>query len=145
MKTWWVRNLVCSSADQSVGKLLKSSGAAVKRSRLEARNGTLILVWTLEYLLRPWNHVETKRCHLQQRSGKLQWYLHLFLHLHIHLNWAVMDLKFVDKECMRKHSQSDPFAPKLAELLDALRVRLLVLGSHTLENAKHIKMPGRES
>ena len=47
MNTWWVRNLVCSSADQVVGNILKSSGAAVKRSRLETRNGILILVWTL--------------------------------------------------------------------------------------------------
>ena len=44
---------------------------------------------------------------------------------------------------MRKRSESDPSGPKLAELLDALRVRLLVLGSHTLENAKHIKTRGK--
>ena len=54
-----------------------------------------------------------------------------------------MYLKFVDKECMRKRSESDPSEPKLAELLDALHVRLLVLGSHTLENAKRIKMHGK--
>ena len=54
-----------------------------------------------------------------------------------------MYLKFADKQCMRKRSESDPSGPKLAELLDALHVRLLVLGSHTLENAKHIKMRGK--
>ena len=64
MNTWWVRSSVCLSADQFVGNHLESSGAAVKRSRLEERNRMLMLVWTLEYLDHPWYHVEMKRCHL---------------------------------------------------------------------------------
>ena len=58
MNTWWVRNLVCSCADQFVGNLLESSGAAVKRSRLEARNRILILVWTLRI---PFTPLESRR------------------------------------------------------------------------------------
>ena len=60
MNTWWVRSSVCLSADQFAGNLLESSGAAVKRLRLEGRNGILMWKWTLEYLDRLWNHVETK-------------------------------------------------------------------------------------
>ena len=122
MNTWWVRRTVCSSADQSAGNLLESSGAALKRSRLEARNGILILVWKLEYLDRPLNHVETKRRHLLQRSGRLQ----RFLRLHLRHNLTVTYPKCVGKECMRKYSGSDLSGPKLAELLDAQHVRLLV-------------------
>ena len=146
---WWGRDAssdehlvgtkfgTCLNADQFVGNLLENSGAAVKRSMLEERNGILILVRTLEYLDRSWNHVETKRCHLLQRSGRLQ------RRLHLRRNLTATYLKCVDKECMRKRSESDPSGPKLAERLDALHVRLLVLGSHTLENAKRIKMRGK--
>ena len=50
----------CLSADQFAENLLESSGADVKRSRLEGRNGVLMWKWTLEYLDRPWLHIETK-------------------------------------------------------------------------------------
>ena len=130
MNTW-------SSADQFVGNLLESSGAAVKRSRLEVRNGILMLVWTLEYLDRPWSHVETKRCHLEQYGESFQFHLHLLHSL------AVTYLKCEDKECMRKHSGSDLSVLKVAGLLDARHVRLPVRGSHTLVSAERIKMPGR--
>ena len=122
MNTWSVRNLVCSNADKFVGNLLENSGAAVKRSRLEARNGIFDVGTDTAIPGPPWNHVETKRCHLLQRSGRLQRYLRLHRH-----NLTVTYPKRVDKECMRKRSESDPSGPKLAELLDALHVRLLVV------------------
>ena len=130
-----VRRSVCSRADQFEGNLLWSSGAAVNQSRLKERNGILMLVWKLEYLNRPWNHVETKRCHLRQHSECFSRHL-----LH---NLAVTYPKCEDKECMRNHSGSDLSGPKLAGLLDAQHVRRLVRGSHTLVIAKHIKMLGR--
>ena len=46
MNTWWARSSVCSSADQFARNLRESSGAALKWSRLEGRNG--ILMWKLE-------------------------------------------------------------------------------------------------
>ena len=66
MNTWWVRSSVCSSPDRFAGNLLESSGAAVKRSRLEGRNGILMLD-------RLWNHVETKG---QQQRQQQQPQLH---------------------------------------------------------------------
>ena len=130
VNTWWVRSSVCLSADQFVGNLLESSGADAKRSRPEGRNGILMSVWTLGYLDHSWN---------QQCSERFQW----SLHLHIPHNLAVTCLKFVDKECVRKRSGSELSGLTAAEFLDALHVRLPVLGSHTLENAKRIKMPGK--
>ena len=47
-----------------------------------------------------------------------------------------------DKECTRKHSGSELSGQKSAELLDARHVRLPVQGSHTLVNARRVKMPG---
>ena len=88
----------CLSADQSVGNLLESSGAAVKRSRLEERNGIWLLVWTLEYLDLPWNHVEMKRYHLEQFSDRFQRYHRQ----HLRHNLTVTYPKCVNKECMRK-------------------------------------------
>ena len=103
----------------------------MKRSRLEVRNGILMLVWTLEYLDRPWNHVEMKRCHLEQFSER-------FLCLHLRHNLTVTYPKRVDKECMRKHSGSDLSGPKLAELLDVLACETPGPGkSHTRECKAH--------
>ena len=50
MNTWWGRSMFCLSADQFAEHLLESSGADVKRSRLEGRHGSLMWKWTLEYL-----------------------------------------------------------------------------------------------
>ena len=50
MNTWWGRNVVCLSADQSAENLLESSEADVKRSKLKGRSGILTWKWTLEYL-----------------------------------------------------------------------------------------------
>ena len=40
----------CLSADQSAENLLETSGADVKRSKLEGQSGILTWKWTLEYL-----------------------------------------------------------------------------------------------
>ena len=47
-----------------------------------------------------------------------------------------------DKECTRRHSGSELSGQKSAELLHARHVRLLVRKSHTLVNARRIKMFG---
>ena len=53
---------MCLGADQFAGNDLVSSGAVVKRSRREA----------LENLDHVGNHVEMKRCHLQQFNERFQ-------------------------------------------------------------------------
>ena len=110
----------------------------MKRSRLEERNGILMWKWTLEYLDRTWNHVETKGHQQQQHRRRFQRYLHL----HLRHNPTVMNPRCVDKECTQKHSGSELSGLKSAELLDARHVRLQVQESHTLVNAKRIKIPG---
>ena len=85
------------------------------------------------------NTSKTKRSPMRQVSETFQWHHHLHL-LH---NLAVIYQKREDQKCMRKHSGSDPSGLKLAELLDALLVRLPLKGSHTLVAAERIKMAGK--
>ena len=92
--------MVCLSADRFAGNLLENSGAPVKRSRLEGRNGILMWEWKLEYLDRLWNHVETKG-HQQQRRQQQQ------LHRTLRHNLTVMNPRCVDKERTQKHSGSE--------------------------------------
>ena len=136
MNTWWGRSMVCLSADQFAENLLESSGAAVKRSKLEGRSGILTWKWILEYPDQLWNHVEMREC----RQQRHRWKFLQYLHLHFHQKNAC--LKCVVKECTREHLGSELSGQKSAELLDAWHVRLLVRGSHTLVNARRIKMPG---
>ena len=63
-------------------------------------------------------------------------------YLHLHLRQKNTYLKCEVKECTRKHSGSELSGLKSAELVDAGHVRLPVWGSHTLVNARRIKMPG---
>ena len=72
MNTWWGRSMDCLSADQFAGNLLESSGADVKRSRIEERNGILMWKWTLEYLDHLWLHVETEEQQRQQQQKQQQ-------------------------------------------------------------------------
>ena len=111
--TWWERNMVCLSADQSAENLLESSGIDEKRWKLEARS-ILTWKWILEYPDQLWNRVEMRECR-QERH----------------------------KECTQKRSGLELSGQKSAELPDARHARLLVQGSHTLVNARHIKMPGK--
>ena len=126
--SWWGRSMVCVSADQSAENLLVSSGADVKRSKPKGRRG--VLTWKLRL------HVQMKRCRQRRYGMKFPQYLHL------HLRQKNTYVKCEDKECTRKHSGSELSGQKSAELLDARRVRLPVRGSHTLVNARRIKMPG---
>ena len=66
---WWRRSMLCLSADQLAENLLESSGADVKRSKLEGRHGILMWKCTLECLDRMWFHVQMKRCR-QRRHGR---------------------------------------------------------------------------
>ena len=72
-------------------------------------------------------------------AGRFQQYLHLRLHLIM----TVKNPRCVDKECTQKHSGSELSGLTSAELLDASHGVLLVWGSHTLANAKRLKMLGR--
>ena len=63
-----------------------------------------------------------------------------YVHLHLHLKNTY--LKCEVKECTRKRLGSGLSGQKSAELPDARRARLPVQGSHTLVNARRIKMPG---
>ena len=136
MNTWWGRSMVCLSAHQFAENLLESSGADVKRSKLEGRNGILTWKWILEYPDQLWNHVETRECRQQRHGGKFP------QNLHPHLRQKSTYLKFEVKECTQKHSGSELSGQKSAELLDARHVRHPVWGSRTLVNARRIKMPG---
>ena len=92
--------MVCSSADQFVENLLVTSGADVKRSKLEGRNGILTWKWTLEYL----DHL---RLHVQMKECRQRWHGENFpQYLHLHLRQKNTCLKCEVKECTRKHSGS---------------------------------------
>ena len=117
MNIWWGRNMVCLSADQFEENLLESSGADVKRSRLEGRDGVLMWKWTLEYLDHLWLHVQMKGFRQQRHRVRFPQYLRL------HLRQKSTCLKCEVKECTRKHSGSEPSGQKSAELLDARHVR----------------------
>ena len=131
--TWWGRNVFCLSADQFAENVLESNGVDVKRSKLEGRSGILTWKWTLEYLDQLWNHVETREC----RQLRQRWKFPQYLHLHLRQKST-----YLIKECTRKHLGSELSGQKSAELPDARHARLLVQGSHTLVNARRIKMPG---
>ena len=106
---WWRRDassdehVVCAKFGvlkcRSVRR--KPPGEQWSRSETVKARGTK---WNFDVgvLDHTWNHVETNRCHLQQCSERTHW----SLHLHIPHNFAVTYLKFVDTECMRKHSGS---------------------------------------
>ena len=111
----------------------------MKRSKLEARNGILTWKWILEYLDQLWNHVEMRACRQQRHRWKFLQYLHL------HLRQKNTYLKCEAKECTRKHSGLELSGQRSAELPDAGHASLLVQGSHTPVNARHIKMPGKDS
>ena len=68
--------MFCFSADQFAEHLLESSGADVKRSRLEGRNGSLMWKWTLEYLDRLWHHVKMKGSRQRRHRRRFPQYLH---------------------------------------------------------------------
>ena len=70
MNTWWGRSVVCLSADRFAENLLESSGADVKRSRLEGRNGILMWIWTMEYLVHLWLHVQMKGCRQRRHTER---------------------------------------------------------------------------
>ena len=82
-----------------------------------------------------WLHVQMKGCRQRRHRVKFPQYFHL------HLRQKSTCLKCEVKECTRKYSGSELSGQKSAELLDAWHVRLLVQGSHTLVNARRIKMP----
>ena len=63
-------------------------------------------------------------------------------YIHLHLRQKSTYLKCEVKECTRKHSGSELSGQKSADLPDARHVRLPVRGSHTLVNARRIKMFG---
>ena len=111
------RNMVCKNADQFAENLLESSGADVKRSTLEGRNGVLMWKWTLKYL----EHVQMKQRHRKRFPQ----------YLRLHLCQKSTFLKCEVKECTRKHSGSELSGQKSEELLDAWHVRRPVRGSHT--------------
>ena len=135
MNTWWVRSLVCLCADQFVENLLESTGAAVKRLRLEERNRTSMSEWTLEYLDRLWNHVEMKKCLQQQFNQRFQ--------RHLRQNLTVKPPNREDQECMQKHSGSERSGLNSAERLNVLHAKPPDRESLTLEKAKRIRMPGQ--
>ena len=117
--------------------LLESSGADVKRSKLEGRNEILMRKWTLEYLDHLWLHVQMKGCRQQRHKGRFPQYLRL------HLCQKSPCLKCEVKECTRKHPRSEPSGQKSAELLDARACETPGSGkSHTLVNASRVKKPG---
>ena len=137
--TWWGRSMVCFSAGQFAENLLESSGADVKPSKLEGRNGILTWKWTLEYLDHLWLHVQMKRCRQRRHGRKVPQYLHL------HLRQKNTCMKCEVKECTRKRSGSELSGQKSAELPGAPHARLPVQGSHILVNARGIKMPGKRA
>ena len=77
-----------------------------------------------------------KGCRQQRHREKFSQYLHLYL------RQKNTCLKCEIKECTRKRSGSELSGQKSAELPDARHARLPVQGSHTLVNARPIKMPG---
>ena len=107
----------------------------MKRSKLEARSGILTWKWILEYPDQLWNRVETRECRQERPRWKFIQYLHL------HLRQKNTYPKCEAKECTQKHSGSELSGQRSAELPDARHARLLVQGSHTLVNARHI--PGK--
>ena len=135
--TWWGRNMVCFSADHFAENHLESNGVDVKRSKLEARSGILTWKWILEYPDQLWNRVETRECRQERHRWKFLQYLHL------HLRQKNKYLRYEAEEYTQKHSGLELSGQKSAKLLDARHARLLVQGSHTLVNARHIKMPGK--
>ena len=137
--TWWGRNMVCLSADQFAENHLESNGVDVKRSKLEARSGILTWKWILEYPDQLWNRVETREC----RQERHRW--NFLQYLHLHLRQKNKYLKCEAKECTQKHSGLELSGQRSAELPDARHARLLVQGSHTLVNARHVKMPGKNT
>ena len=108
---WWGRDAssdehlvgtkhgLLKKADQFAENLLESSGADVRRSRLEGRNGILTWKWTLEYLDRLWLHVQMKGCRQRRHREKFPQYLNL------HFCQKNTYLKCEHKECTRKHTQ----------------------------------------
>ena len=62
MNTWWVRNLVCLSADQRAENHLENSGVVARRVTHVARRGIFVWNWALEYQHR-WNHQDRRRFH----------------------------------------------------------------------------------
>ena len=129
--------MVCSSADQFAENHLESNGVDVKRLKLEARSGILRWKWILEYPDQLWNCVETRECRLERYRWKFLQYLHL------HLRQKNKCLKCEAKKCTQKHSGLELSGQRSAELPDARHARLLVQGSHTFVNARHIKMLGK--
>ena len=95
MNTWWGRSTVCFSADQFAGNLLESSGADVKRSGLEGRNGISMWKWTWNIWTAYGFHVETKDQQLQQQQKQQQ-------HRNLRHNLTVMYPKCDDKEYTQK-------------------------------------------
>ena len=109
----------------------------MKRSKLEARSGILTWKWILEYPDQLCNHVEMRECRQQRQRWNFLQYLHL------HLRQKNKYLKWEAKKCTQKHSGLELSGQRSGELPDALHERLLVQGSHTPVNARHIKMPGK--
>ena len=125
MNTWWRRSMVCSSADQFAENLRERSGADVKRSRLEGRNGIFMWKWTLEYLDRLSLHVQMKGCRQRRHSTSTCTSAR-----------RSRARNASTRSAPRKHSGSEHFRQISVDLLDAL-------GEVTpLVNADRVKMPG---
>ena len=108
-----------------------------RRETSEARGRCRILTWkwTLEYLDQLWNHVEMKKCHLQQYIERFQRYLRLDLRQ----NLTVKSPNREDLECMLKDSGSELSGLKSGERLNVLHARPPGLGkSHTRECKAHL-------
>ena len=116
MNTWWRRSMVCSSADQFAENLRERSGADVKLSRLEGRNGIFMWKWTLEYLDRLSLHVQMKGCRQRRHSTSTCTSAR-----------RSRARNASTRSAPRKHSGSEHFRQISVDLLDAL------VKSHTRE------------
>ena len=117
--------MVCLNADQFAENLLESSGADVKRSRLEGRNG----IFDVE--------VDSGISGPPVASRPDEGMLTATTQVEIPTVPSPAHLR-----CTRKHLGSGLSGQKSAELPDAWHARLPVRRSHALVNARRIKMPG---
>ena len=128
--------MVRLSADQFGENLLESSGADVKRSRLEGRNGNLMWKWTLEYLDHLWLHVHDEGMRTATTQGEIPTVPPPAPPPEEHV--PEMRGQGVHAKALRIRAFWSEIGrtPRMPGMQDSRS------GEDTLANAKHIKMPG---
>ena len=135
--TWLGRNMVCLSADQFAEN--PPGEQSSRRETMEAR-GTK---WNFDVEMDSGISGPTLTSRPDQGLPTATAPMEIPQYLHLHLRHKNTYLKCEVKECTQKRSGSELSGQKSAELPDARHARLAVQGSHTLVNARRIKMLGK--